>query len=605
MNLKRKVINLAVSSLLALNIYGCSNNPTAPESPQHIEIQSSTTDKEGYATLNNDESQLKVRCVSQTGQPIQNVQVYYNNGTAENRYEVLSFLPQTNHRPITRFYTTLNNKIDIVETLQNLNDSDYILRQITGTDEKAALRNFLNFYLTNINNSLLQSSFRYGGTFTGEQLRDSYRLTINTLLFVGSNVSGGPVPINEVLSGINEDISLEDILSQAYNLETNWDVYWFSPFGLPIKAFHVLMPSNKPTITQNNPQVSGSNVSLSWQGQDARNYFQNLIPIPDPTIKFGPTPNSDLFYTIKLFRNNQLYATFGTNQTSKSVTNLPEGSYRSNIEVVDDTNINVTSTTDTGSDKTFAVGSTPTIERIVFTRGEEVYSISPNGSNLTRVESGTNPSINPINNSVALERVSGTKREIFIRYSNGSLEQITNSTNSSGAPSFDWQGNRLVYIKDADLYTTNLSTGLESAVITNGSPQEPSLSQVGDKVVFSTNLDGNWEIYSANINGTNAQRLTNDSRLDTEPNLNRDSTRIAFTKNDDIWVMNSDGTNQTNITNTSATIERQPCFSPDGSKIVFAKWSGYWDLYIMNNDGSNQINLTNTSNVSELQPDWK
>ncbi|MBS3172207.1 PD40 domain-containing protein [Candidatus Woesearchaeota archaeon] len=607
MNFKKRVKSLVLSTILATSlISGCSktSDPTAPEQTQHTEIQSSITDKNGYATFNNDGSQLRVKCASQSNQPIQNVQVFYNNGSPENRYEVLSFLPGNNYRPITRFDTNLNDKIDVVELLQHMNDSDYILRQITGTDEKTALRNFLDFYLPNLNEPLLLSSFRYGGTFTGEQLRDSYRIAVNTLLFVGSSVSGGPVPINEVLSGIGEDISLEDILTQNYSPETNWDLYWFSPFGLPTKAFHVLMPSNKPTVTQKNPQITGSNVILSWQGQDAKNYFQNLIPIPDPTIKFGATINSDLFYTINVFRNNQLYTTSGTNQLTKTLTNLPEGQYRVIIEVIDDTNVNKTSTTDTGTDKTFTIGSTPTQEKIVFTRDLETYSMSSNGTNLTRIESGTNPSVNISDGSIAMEKTIGGKSEIVVKYSDGSTSGITSSTEGSHSPSFGWQGNRIVYIKDGDLYTTFLPTGLESLVVSNGSPQEPCLNQTGDKIVFSTNVDNNWEIRSCKVDGTYPTRLTNNSLLDSAPNFSNDGTKIVFTRSDKIWIMNSDGSNQVAL--TQGTTDRYPCFSPDGTEIAYSRWiNGSWDLWTMKVDGSNQTNKTNSSGISETQPDWK
>jgi dipeptidyl aminopeptidase/acylaminoacyl peptidase len=37
----------------------------------------------------------------------------------------------------------------------------------------------------------------------------------------------------------------------------------------------------------------------------------------------------------------------------------------------------------------------------------------------------------------------------------------------------------------------------------------------------------------------------------------------------DIWVMDADGTNQTNLTNTPDTNEGQPAWSSDGTRIAF------------------------------------
>ena len=95
--------------------------------------------------------------------------------------------------------------------------------------------------------------------------------------------------------------------------------------------------------------------------------------------------------------------------------------------------------------------------------------------------------------------------------------------------------------------------------------------------------------------------------------------KIVFVKRDtapgdhlnDIWVMNADGTNQTNLTNTPNVGEVQPAFSFDGTKIAFngpgqenEDGDTLSDIWVMNADGSNKTNLTNTPDVSESQPTW-
>ena len=67
--------------------------------------------------------------------------------------------------------------------------------------------------------------------------------------------------------------------------------------------------------------------------------------------------------------------------------------------------------------------------------------------------------------------------------------------------------------------------------------------------------------------------------------------------------MNSDGSNQTRITNNSSS-DYFPSWSPDGKKIVFySTRDGNREIYIMNSDGSNQTNISNNPSF-DIAPSW-
>jgi eukaryotic-like serine/threonine-protein kinase len=128
---------------------------------------------------------------------------------------------------------------------------------------------------------------------------------------------------------------------------------------------------------------------------------------------------------------------------------------------------------------------------------------------------------------------------------------------------------------------------------------KPSPTPLGGSyiIAFSTNRDGNYEIYVMLSDGSKQTRITNNPASDTHPMLSPDGSQIMFVSNRDgnsqIYVMNLDGTGQTRVSNNNFN-DFNPAWSPDGKHIVFSSnRTGTKEIFVMDASGTSQTQLTN------------
>ena len=128
------------------------------------------------------------------------------------------------------------------------------------------------------------------------------------------------------------------------------------------------------------------------------------------------------------------------------------------------------------------------------------------------------------------------------------------------------------------------------------------------RIAFTSNRDGNFEIYTIGSSDAAPTRLTNSPEIDDRPSWSHDGTKIVFERilssKPDIFVMNANGSGQTNVTNSSA-YDTGASWSPDGGHIVFAsdRVGGRLQVWTMKPDGSGLTQLTNAAGISD-SPSW-
>ena len=139
------------------------------------------------------------------------------------------------------------------------------------------------------------------------------------------------------------------------------------------------------------------------------------------------------------------------------------------------------------------------------------------------------------------------------------------------------------------------------------------------QIIFVSHRDGNMEIYVMDAGGGNQRRLTENRGDDWSPSWSPDGKRIIFVSDRDghpdvipgwftseIYVMDADGGNPQNLTNTPLLDDKSPSWSPNGKRIAFMsrrKGNFTFGIYVMDADGGNQLILTNNP-LDDRNPSW-
>jgi len=168
---------------------------------------------------------------------------------------------------------------------------------------------------------------------------------------------------------------------------------------------------------------------------------------------------------------------------------------------------------------------------------------------------------------------------------------------------------------NGDIYLLNIDTALQRSgqiaptrLTTHpASDFDPTWSPDGTQIAFRSQRDGNDEIYVMNADGTCQRNLTNDSVNDWSPAWSPDGTRIAFARffDDnqftDVAIINVDGSGLQRLTTGSG---EYPTWSPDGARIAFATArDGNYEIYVMNANGSGETRLTDNP-AYDMSPAW-
>lgn len=138
------------------------------------------------------------------------------------------------------------------------------------------------------------------------------------------------------------------------------------------------------------------------------------------------------------------------------------------------------------------------------------------------------------------------------------------------------------------------------------------------KIIFSSELSGQWELYTMDMDGNNLVQLTESKVAEYHARFSPDGRKIVFVsygendKDEEIFIMQADGTDRIKLTDNESD-EDDPCFTPDGKRIVFVSDMDteinnnpypITSIYVMNVDGTGISKLKDDTygNYSDYDP---
>ena len=122
-------------------------------------------------------------------------------------------------------------------------------------------------------------------------------------------------------------------------------------------------------------------------------------------------------------------------------------------------------------------------------------------------------------------------------------------------------------------------------------------------------IAGGCNMWTVNPDGSDRRQITFESCdgiHPREPEWSPDGTKIAYSKDPDVHIVNADGSGDVNITNGLAGAAAKPDWSPDGTQIAFvhsAPGSSERHIVIANSDGTTPVPLMPSMCTSDI-PLW-
>lgn len=209
--------------------------------------------------------------------------------------------------------------------------------------------------------------------------------------------------------------------------------------------------------------------------------------------------------------------------------------------------------------------------------------------------------------------VYSSEQTIWIMNADGTnKKEIYDSIVWDGEPVFSTDGNHLYFASEhVKPYSTKFIgihvidiDGLKRTQITkNADMRAPAVSPDDKQLAYLSKLSGNYDIWVMDIDGSNQTQITDSNIDEGAPAWSPDGEQIVYSLDRNIWIIDT-GSKIQSILKENYYDNYNPVFNPEGTKVAFVlETDGSKDIWVMNADGTGTTQLT-FSDKEEMDPAW-
>ncbi|HEX8068715.1 MAG TPA: protein kinase [Pyrinomonadaceae bacterium] len=214
----------------------------------------------------------------------------------------------------------------------------------------------------------------------------------------------------------------------------------------------------------------------------------------------------------------------------------------------------------------------------------------------------------------AVDREAGATRQIrYVSYPGGDVRRITSDTNDYRGLSLTADATALVTVQAEQVSNVwaapNGEAGRATQLTSNRTDGLSGVASMPDgRIVYTSNTGGRPDIWIMNADGSGQTQLTSEAR-NMAPAVSPDGRYIAYASTRagelNIWRMDVDGGNPKRLTSNS--LDASPSFSPDGQWVFYTTTeSGKQKLRKVPAGGGDPVKLTDyTTALPLISPDGK